>query len=65
MGGGRVEMRNRIRGEHQDVRDRTGDVNDAGFGVMRDSFGETCGAVGPKLAPREPGWRFASRWIAP
>lgn len=56
-------MRNRIKGEYQDVCYVTGYVNDAEFGVTRDHFGETCDDVGPKLARFKQVERFSSRWI--
>lgn len=59
----RIKMRNRIKGEYQDVCYVTGYVNDAEFGVIRDAFGETCDEVGPKLARYKQGERFSSRWI--
>ncbi|WP_289015460.1 peptidoglycan-binding domain-containing protein [uncultured Methylobacterium sp.] len=59
----RIKMRNRVKGEYQDVCYVTGYVNDAEFGVMRDPFGETCDEVGPKLARYKQGERFSSRWI--
>lgn len=61
----RIKMRNRIKGEYQDVCYVTGYVNDAEFGVTRDHFGEICDEVGPKLARYKQGERFTSRWIAP
>ncbi|GMA74808.1 hypothetical protein GCM10025880_12250 [Methylorubrum aminovorans] len=61
----RIRMRNRIKGEYQDVCYVTGYVNDAEFSVTRDPFGETCDEVGPKLARYKQGERFTSRWIAP
>ncbi|MCF4128048.1 hypothetical protein [Methylobacterium sp. SyP6R] len=61
----RIRMRNRIKGEYQDVCYVTGYVNDAEFGVTRDPFGEPCDEVGPKLARYKLGERFSSRWIAP
>ncbi len=60
----RIRMRNRIKGEYQDVCYVTGYVNDAEFGVTRDPFGEPCDEVGPKLARYKLGERFSSRWIA-
>ena len=59
----RIKMRNRIKGEYQDVCYVTGYVNDAEFGVTRDHFGETCDDVGPKLARFKQVERFSSRWI--
>ncbi|KQO99312.1 hypothetical protein ASF33_06655 [Methylobacterium sp. Leaf92] len=59
----RIRMRNRIKGEYQDVCYVTGYVNDAEFGVVRDPFGEVCDEVGPKLARYKQGERFSSRWI--
>ncbi|WP_156467599.1 peptidoglycan-binding protein [Methylobacterium sp. Leaf102] len=59
----RIKMRNRIKGEYQDVCYVTGYVNDAEFGLMRDPFGESCDEVGPKLARYKQGERFSSRWI--
>ncbi len=60
----RIRMRNRIKGEYQDVCYITGYVNDAEFGITRDPFGEPCDEVGPKLARYKLGERFSSRWIA-
>ena len=64
----RIRMRTRIKGERQDVCTMTGDVDDAEFGVTRDSFGEPCDEVGPKVARDKParyklGERFSSPWI--
>lgn len=61
----RIKMRNRIKGEYQDVCYVTGFVNDAEFGVVRDTFGEPCDDVGSKLARYKQGERFTSRWIVP
>ncbi|MFK5595877.1 hypothetical protein ACFZ8E_02550 [Methylobacterium sp. HMF5984] len=59
----RVRMRNRIKGEYQDVCYVTGYVNDAEFSVTRDPFGEVCDDVGPKLARYKQNEHFTSRWI--
>lgn len=61
----RIKMRNRIKGEYQDVCYVTGFVNDAEFGVIRDPFGEPCDDVGGKLARYKLGEHFTSRWIVP
>jgi len=61
----RIRMRNRIKGEYQDVCYVTGHINDAEFGVWRGPFGEQCDEVGPKLARYKQDERFTSRWIAP
>lgn len=59
----RVRMRNRIKGEYQDVCYVTGYVNDAEFGVTREPFGELCDEVGPKIARYKQGEHFTSRWV--
>lgn len=61
----RIKMRNRIKGEYQDVCYVTGFINDAEFGVVRDPFGEPCDDVGGKLARYKLGEHFTSRWIVP
>ena len=61
----RIKMRNRIKGEYQDVCYVTGFVNDAEFGVVRDPFGASCDEAGPNLARYKLGERFSSRWIVP
>ncbi|CAA2156781.1 hypothetical protein MBRA_02215 [Methylobacterium brachiatum] len=61
----RIKMRNRIKGEYQDVCYVTGFVNDAEFSVTREPFGEICDEAGPKLARYKQGARFTSRWIVP
>ena len=58
-------MRNRIKGEYQDVCYVTGYINDAEFNVMRDAFGELCDEVGPKLVRYKQNEYFTSRWIVP
>ena len=60
-----IKMRNRIKGEYQDVCYVTGFVNDAEFSVVRDPFGETCEEAGSKLVRYKQGERFSSRWIVP
>ncbi|TXN73033.1 hypothetical protein FV230_02735 [Methylobacterium sp. WL6] len=60
-----VKMRNRIKGEYQDVCYVTGYINDAEFGVTRDAFGELCEEVGPKIARYKQGSHFTSRWTVP
>lgn len=59
----RIKMRNRIKGEYQDVCYVTGYVNDAEFSVTRDPFGELCDDVGPKIARYKQNEQFTSRWI--
>jgi len=61
----RIKMRNRIKGEYQDVCYVTGFINDAEFSVIRDPFGEPCDDVGGKLARYKLGEHFTSRWIVP
>lgn len=61
----RIKMRNRIKGEYQDVCYVTGFVNDAEFSVVRDPFGETCDEAGPNLVRYKQGEHFTSRWIVP
>lgn len=61
----RIKMRNRIKGEYQDVCYVTGYINDAEFSVTRDAFGELCEDAGPKLARYKQNENFTSRWIVP
>ncbi|MCJ2095121.1 hypothetical protein MKK67_21830 [Methylobacterium sp. J-072] len=61
----RIKMRNRIKGEYQDVCYVTGYINDAEFNVTRDAFGELCDEVGTKLARYKQNEYFTSRWIVP
>lgn len=61
----RIKMRNRIKGEYQDVCYVTGYINDAEFNVTRDAFGELCEDAGPKLARYKQNENFTSRWIVP
>lgn len=61
----RIKMRNRIKGEYQDVCYVTGFINDAEFNVTRDAFGELCDEAGPKLARYKQNENFTSRWIVP